>query len=108
MLKSEAGDSLQLFIQDVGIPQHLHTDLAKEITLGKWAKLCKDASIKCTTTEAHSPWQNWTEVEIRELKHHCRHLMSHSNTPKQLWDFCTMYSMDLRNRLACPLPQLQH
>jgi hypothetical protein len=34
-LKFEAGHSLQEFLQDVGIPKHLHTDVAKEMTLGK-------------------------------------------------------------------------
>ncbi len=53
--KSEAGTSLQEFIQDIGIPRHLHTDNAKEMTLGTWARVCKDAVIKTTTTEADSP-----------------------------------------------------
>jgi hypothetical protein len=106
-LKSEAGASLQEFLQDVGIPRHLHTDNAKEMTLGTWARVCKDAGIKTTTTEAHSPWQNRTEVEIRELKRHVRRLMERTNSPRPLWDFCSMYIMDLRNRLVRPLSQLQ-
>jgi hypothetical protein len=105
-LKSEAGASLQEFLQDVGIPRHLYTDIAKEMTLGTWAKICKDAGIKTTTTEAHSPWKNRTEVEIRELKKHLRRLMARTNSPKALWDFCTMYTMDLCNRLVRPLSQL--
>ncbi len=79
----------------MGIHHHLHTDIAKEMTMGTWARVCKDAGIKTTTTEAHSAWQNQTEVEIRELKKHIRCLMARTNTPKALWDFCTMYTMDL-------------
>jgi hypothetical protein len=45
-LKSEAGFSLQEFLQDVGIPRHIHTDVAKEMTLGTWQKVCKEAGIK--------------------------------------------------------------
>jgi hypothetical protein len=45
-LKSKAGFSLQEFLQDVGIPRHLHTDVAKEMTLGTWLKTCKEAGIK--------------------------------------------------------------
>ncbi len=32
--------------------------------------------------------------------------MSRSYTPHKLWDFCCQYAVDLRNRLARPLPQL--
>ena len=32
--KSEAGDALAEFIQDIGIPPALHTDEVKELTLG--------------------------------------------------------------------------
>jgi hypothetical protein len=105
-LKSEAGYSLQEFLQDVGIPRHLHTDAAKEMTLGTWSKVCKEAGIKTSTSEPYSPWQNRTEVEIRELKRHVRRLMARTKTPTPLWDFCTLYATDLRNRLARPLHQL--
>ena len=106
-LKSEAGFSLQEFLQDIGIPRHIHTDVAKEMTLGTWQKVCKEAGIKTSTSEPYSPWQNRTEVEIRELKRHVRRLMSRTQTPKQLWDFCTLYTTDLRNRIVRPLRQ-QH
>jgi hypothetical protein len=33
--KSEAPDSLILFMQDIGIPSELHSDDAKELTQGK-------------------------------------------------------------------------
>jgi hypothetical protein len=74
--KSEAGTALQELIQDVGIPEHIHTDGAKELTLGTWKKACNEAGIKMTQTEKGSPWQNRTEVEIKELKRHIRRLMS--------------------------------
>jgi hypothetical protein len=38
-LKSEAGHALAEFIQDIGIPSSLHTDEAKELTLGTWHKV---------------------------------------------------------------------
>lgn len=59
-----------------------------------------------STTEARSPWQNRTEVGIIELKKHNRRLMVRSQTPKPLWDFCALYTTDLRNRLVRPLQQL--
>ncbi len=94
------------FIQDVGIPDHLHTDGAKEMTMGTWKQVCQDAGIRMSQTEKSSPWQNRTEVEIRELKRHVCRLMNRTATPHKLWDFCCLYVTDLRSRLARPLPQL--
>lgn len=37
--KAEAGDSLVEFIQDVGIPSEMHTDISKEPPLGKWGQV---------------------------------------------------------------------
>jgi hypothetical protein len=68
--------------------------------------VCKEAGIKTTNTEKNSPWQNRTEVEIRELKKHIRRFMHRTNSPLCLWDFCTKYTIELRNRIARPLPQL--
>jgi len=69
-LKSEAGFALKEMIREIGIPNHIHSDGAKELTLGKWKEVCRDSNIFTTQTEKESPWQNRTEIEIRELKHH--------------------------------------
>jgi hypothetical protein len=98
--KSEAGFALQELIRDVGIPRQIHTDNAKELTLGLWKETCRDANIMMTQTEKDSPWQNRTEVEIRKLKKHTRRLMSRSKTPLALWDFCCQYTTELRNRIV--------
>jgi hypothetical protein len=34
--------------------------------------------------------------------------MARTSTPKLLWDFCTMYTMDIQNRLVRLLPQLHN
>jgi hypothetical protein len=57
-LKSEAGYALQELIQEVGIPEHIHSDGAKEMTLGTWKQVCRDSGIKTSQTEKGSPWQN--------------------------------------------------
>ncbi len=85
-LKSEAGFSLQEFLHDARIPKHIHTDVAKEITLGTWQRVRKEAGIKTSTSEPYSPWQNGTELEIRELKRPVRRLMARTQTPKKLLD----------------------
>jgi hypothetical protein len=102
-LKGDAGDALLEFIQEVGIPGALHTDDAKELTSGKWEKVRKDHGIKQTLAEPYSPFQNCTEVNIRELKKHVRHLMGRTKTPKRLWDFCSRYVSEVRSLTAQPL-----
>jgi hypothetical protein len=104
--KSEAGNALLEFIQDVGIPSSLHTDDAKELTSGKWEQVRKEHGIKQTIAEPYSPFQNRTEVNIRELKKHVRHLMSRTKTPKRSWDFCSRYVSEICCLTAQPLYSL--
>jgi hypothetical protein len=95
--KSEAPNSLDEFVQHVGIPSGIVTDDAKELTLGRWKKLRERYSIKCTETEPLSPWQNRAEGGIRELKRHVLRLMRRSQAPKRLWDFCALLVAKLRS-----------
>ena len=66
--KSEAGYALQDVIREIGIPNQIHSDGAKELTQGHSRDVCQDANVLTTQTERDSPWQNRTEIEIRELK----------------------------------------
>jgi hypothetical protein len=104
--KSEAGHALAEFIQDIGIPSSLHTDDAKELTLGTWRKVRLDHAIKQTLSEPYSPWQNRAEGAIRDVKNHARCLMSRNNAPRCLWDFCTCYTAEIRCLTAQPLYSL--
>jgi hypothetical protein len=101
--KADAGNALLEFIQEVGIPAALHTDDAKELTSGRWDQVRKEYGIKQTIAEPYSPFQNRTEVNIRELKKHVRHLMGWTKTPKRLWDFCARYVAEVRSITAQPL-----
>jgi hypothetical protein len=60
-LKSDAGYALKEAIHDIGILKQIHTDDAKELTMGMWKKVCQDHGIIMSNTEPHSPWQNRTE-----------------------------------------------
>jgi len=93
--KSDAGSALLELLQDIGIPSALHTDGAKELNQGKWKSVCEEFGIKQTLTEPYSPWQNRAEINIREAKKSVQRLMSRTNTPKALWDYCACYIADL-------------
>jgi len=99
-LKSKAANTLRCSIHDVGIPQTLHNNNAKELMQGKWRKVCNDYSINTTYTEPHSPWQNRAEGSIRETKHHIHRKMKAHNVPKRLWAYCAKWSCDVRNKTS--------
>jgi hypothetical protein len=105
--KSKAGNALDSFFQDVGVPSRLHTDGAKEMTLGKWRSICeKVGGVSQTTTEPGSPWQNCAEGEIKEVKKQTYQIMSRTKASKRLWDFAANYVCDIRCRTARPLWKL--
>jgi hypothetical protein len=50
--KGDTGDALNTFFQDVGVPNRLHTDGAKELMLRKWKEIReKVGGMSQTTTE---------------------------------------------------------
>jgi len=104
--KSEAGNVLLEFIQEVGILHAIHTDNAKELTLGKWRDVCKDHGIRMSQTEPYSPFQNRAKVNIRELKKHTSHCMTQTKTPLHLWDLCASYAAEVWCITAQPLISL--
>jgi hypothetical protein len=105
--KSKAPDSLVQFMQDIGIPSHLHSDDAKELTQGRMGDIVRKCWIKATQSEPHSPWQVRAELCNRELKKAVRLTMARTRAPGRLWDFCAMYHSEIRNFTAHPLFNLQ-
>jgi hypothetical protein len=69
-------------MQDIGIPAELHSDDAKELTMGKMGDLAWQFWIKTTQSEPYSPWQVRAELCIREVKKAVRHAMTKTRAPK--------------------------
>ena len=51
-----------------GVPFVIVMDGSKEQTLGPIRRKAKEMDCHVVQTEPHSPWQNATELVIRELK----------------------------------------
>eukprot|EP00978_Attheya_sp_CCMP212_P022661 scaffold67994_cov67-Attheya_sp.AAC.2 len=69
-LKSETGESLQVFSKDVGLPRRLIFDGAAE-QMGfdtDFMKRIRWSHVEWKNTEPYTPWQNRAENAIRELK----------------------------------------
>jgi len=105
--KSGAGDALNEFVHDVGIPAILITDNVEEETLARWSEVCKHYLIKQWWTEPYSPWQNRAESEIGELKKQCRRVMHRNRAPEELWDHCMELVSTYRSLTAPPLSTLE-
>jgi len=100
--KGDAGDKLNTFISNVGIPLGLITDGAKEENLGKWEEVRKKYLLPQRNTVPESSWQNHAEREIGEVKNHYRRLMDRKRVPETLWDFGITYTTDIRQMIAPP------
>ena len=85
--ESQAPETLNEFIHDIGIPNELHTDGAKVTTFGNWVKICKKFAIKRTIAEPYSPWQNPAEKGVKLVKQKASQLMRSTATPLQMWDY---------------------
>ena len=98
--KSDAHQTLDRFIHDVGVPSEIMTDGAKELTTTNWGKTCRKHKIRQFTTEPHTPRQNPAELAGGNIKRKVRHLMKTTSTPVRLWDYCWVYSADIRSLVA--------
>jgi hypothetical protein len=98
--KSHAHHALDRFLHEVGIPIEILTDGAQELILAEWGKLCRKHRIHQVTTEPHSPWQNHAELSGGIIKRQVRQIMTITNTPVRLWDYCWEYKARIRSRTA--------
>ena len=63
-MKGDASLGLDKFIQDVGLPQVLITDKAKEETLNAWLTTCQKYQIKMEQTVPYSQRRNLAEASV--------------------------------------------
>ena len=54
-------------------------------------KICQDAYVPQSTTEAHHPWQNPAECHIQELKKVAEFHMVWNEAPIQAWGFALLF-----------------
>jgi hypothetical protein len=89
--KGDAGDALAELFEDKGVPTHLHTDGAKELTEGRWKEIrTQYGAIKQTLAERYSPWQNRAESAIWEHKKQVMRIFGQTRSPKRLWLSCCL------------------
>ena len=101
--RSESGQLLVEFTDDVRIPEHLVTDGAGAFT-GRATEFFKEARrmrIRLHTSEQGRKNQNQAaERKIGFLEEHWRARMHKKKVPKRLWDFGLVYESELLSRMA--------
>ena len=104
--KSQAPETLDIFLHDVGIPSEIMTDGAKELHKGEWGKKCKRHTIHQKMTEPKSPWQNPAEMYGGILKRKIKTRMRETATPIRIWDYSWEYEANLYSLTASGNPVL--
>lgn len=101
--RTEAGDTLRRFTEDVGIPNKLTADLASEMS-GKhteFVKRAKDMHIEMSYAEKGRSNQNYAaEMEIGKVKERWKQTMVRKNVPTRLWDRALVYHGEILSRMA--------
>ena len=86
--KSEAHHALSLLFQRDGAPPRMIMDGAKEEIGGEFKRKCREAQVHTKQIEPHSPWSDYAETIVKEVKNGLARPMFRSQAPKRLWDDC--------------------
>jgi hypothetical protein len=98
--KAYAYTALQDFIREVGAPQYLAVDAAREENMGEWLSVCRTYCIPQHTSEPSYQNQNRVERRIQDVKRRTMVIMSTYSTPSRYWDYGVAYTVELINHTA--------
>lgn len=101
-MKSESNnfEALQDFIQKVGIPNALKSDITKSEIGTKWTDWCRQYCVNQSFTEPKSPWQNYAEQGINNLGRMAARCMHAFKAPSSRHGWCQIWCKDVQNHLA--------
>jgi len=104
--KGRCHDVLLSFINDVGIPEHLVSDSAKEQGgLGtNWNEVQRKYTIYQTFIQPHLPQQNTVELDIGHLSRAFSRQLALRFSPCKLWAYCSLYCAGIRQLTASTDP----
>ena len=100
--KEKAGETLQMIVKDVGIPNTIISDNAPE-QVGKntlFQKTCRKYNIESRSTEPYSPWQNKAKGNIKIVKDKAKRRRIRRQIPKRVWDFGMVWEAEIYTRTA--------
>ena len=94
--KQDVGNSLTLFVQDVGVPQKMHTDNAPEMVGRKtpFFKHARKEGIDLTSIEPERPDESYGEILVRVVKIGTAKMMIKKKVPMRLWCYASEFYAD--------------
>ena len=98
--KSEAPYALRAFIDDVGCPEEIITDNAKEEKSKEWKSILREFGVKERQITPYSQWQNFAENAVRTVKFRALRFIEEKGVPLRLWDHLVDYVVNLNNRIT--------
>ena len=100
--KGEAVKTLKKLVQDVGIPNCLTYNGAKEQVRpnSQFQKIVRKHQIKDHQNEAETQKYNQAEDSIRELKWRWKSRMVRRRIPKWVWDFALVWEGEILSRMC--------
>ena len=103
LTRGQAGEALEGYIQQWGIPETIHHDNAQEFLHGKFATLCTTHNIKQTQSAPYSPNQNPAERYMELIVSGARSLLYTSGLPTlPFWPHAISHRVYLQNNMALP------
>ena len=86
--KSEFLSAIKQFAKEVGAPDAIVSDMAKEQVSQDMHNFCNTIGTTLRALEEGKPWSNKVELYIKLMKEAVRKDMKEANCPLCLWDYC--------------------
>ena len=86
--KSEVLPALKQFAKEVGTPDAIVSDMAKEQVSQDVRNFCNTIGTTLRALEEGAPWSNKAELYIKLMKEAVCKDMTESNCPLRFWDYC--------------------
>ena len=93
----EIAQAIKRYFKEIGVPQHLICDQAKEQVRGAARILCNEAGCIVMELEKGTPASNRAERAIKILKDGSKKDMFDSNSPMAFWCYCVEHRADIIN-----------
>lgn len=104
--KSDAPAALRMFLDNVGLPEVIVSDNAKEQRSMEWKRILREFGVKDHPIEAYKYWQNYAENGVKMVKFRAAKIMEQKAVPGPLWDHVLEYCSNLSNRCFHKVPRL--
>ena len=102
LIQKTSLETLSRLIQDVGVPQKVHSDNANEM-IGRstpFFKRTRREGIDLTTIEPHRHNESYAENLVRQIKILTSRLMQRRNVPLRLWCYAMEYACELHSLIV--------